>query len=175
VNGKASPSVHRKSLPFSLFDGTVVIEIVRSGHHGTGHAYGGDFGGGDKVAANFLTKLKCLLQMHEGAWTTDGLSGCWQRYICKYCGVIEQRERHIWPDPYVVEYFEDGSCDTRVTCLHCGKSEYDIKHEGRITGTTPQTRRNYYCTRCGEYLGKVGDSGSSDKALVVILVQQQFN
>src|SRR5436190_16916529 len=54
-----------------------------SRHHGTGYDDGGDFGGGDEMTANFFTKLKCLLQMHEGAWTRDGLSGRWQRYICK--------------------------------------------------------------------------------------------
>jgi hypothetical protein len=104
-----------------------------------------------KITATSLTKLKCLLQMHEGGWTTDGLPGCWQRYRCKYCGVIEQRERHIWPDPHTGEYFEDGSCETRVTCLRCGKTESTGKmHEGQISWW------NNYCKRCGEYLGVDG-------------------
>ncbi len=68
---------------------------------------------------NFFTKLKCLLQMHEGEWTTDGLSGCWQRYRCIYCEITEQRVRHGRP----------------------------------ISGRTLRTLWNYYCERCGEYLG----------------------
>lgn len=102
-----------------------------------------------KVTATFFTKLKCLLQMHEGEWTTDGLPGCWQTYKCKYCGVIEQRERHTWPPNDDGEYFQHGSCETRVTCLRCGKTESTgIKHAGRLSWY------ENYCKRCGEYLGK---------------------
>jgi len=108
-----------------------------------------------EVAMNVLTKLTCLLGMHQGEWITGGSSGCWQRYICRYCGVIEQRERHVWSEPYVGVYFEDGSCETRVTYLHCGQTESTgTKHEGWISPWYP------YCKRCDEDLSvDVGDFG----------------
>ena len=105
---------------------------------------------------NVLTKLKCLLGMHQGEWTTGGGSGCWQKRSCMFCGITEQQERHNWPYSYYLndegEYFEDGSCETRVTCLDCETNKYTGKrHAGPISFW------NYRCRRCGEDLGGDGD------------------
>jgi hypothetical protein len=70
---------------------------------------------------NFFTKLKCLLEFHQGEWTTDGGSGCWQRRRCMVCGIIiEQRERHIWD--HQGEWTTDGGsgCWQRRRCMVCG-------------------------------------------------------
>jgi hypothetical protein len=81
-----------------------------------------------EVTMNFFTKLKCLLQFHQGEWTTAGGSGCWQRRRCRVCGILlEQRERHIWY--YLGEWTTaDGSgCWQRRRCRVCGiiEQRYD--------------------------------------------------
>jgi hypothetical protein len=53
-----------------------------------------------ELTMNFFTKLKYLLHTHQGEWTTDGGSGCWQRLRCMVCGIIEQR--------YISSMFSDA-------------------------------------------------------------------
>ncbi len=100
-----------------------------------------------KVAVSFSQNILCRIGMHQGTWTTEGCSGCWQRRFCIFCGRPQQREVHNWP--WVVgEYFKDGSCETRISCLRCGKTKSTGKrHEGRISFW------NAHCKRCGEDLG----------------------
>jgi hypothetical protein len=101
-----------------------------------------------KVAAIFSETILCRIGMHQGTWTTVGRSGCLQRRFCMYCGIPQPRMRHIWPPKADGEYFEDGSCETMVTCLRCGKTKFTgIRHEGRISFWYP------YCKRCGQDLG----------------------
>src|SRR6516165_9357657 len=101
-----------------------------------------------KVAASLGEHILCRIGMHQGTWTTEGCSGCWQRRFCIYCGVPQKREVHDWPWG-VYEYFMDGSCKTRMTCLRCGKTKFTgKKHVGAISWS------NTRCARCGKELGK---------------------
>lgn len=102
-----------------------------------------------KGAAIFSETILCRIGMHQGTWTTEG---CWQKRFCMYCGISQRRIRHTYQIPFVHEYFEEGSCKTRMTCLHCGKTKLTgIHHEGSTTYW------NAHCKRCGEDL-----SGGSD-------------
>ena len=104
-----------------------------------------------KVAAIFSETILCRIRIHQGTWTTEDCSGCWQRRFCMYCGIPQQRERHIWPPKADGEYFKDGSCKTRVTCFRCEKTKLTgKKHEGQISFW------NAHCKRCGENLGNYG-------------------
>ena len=96
---------------------------------------------------SLIEKSLCYLDIHQGEWTTEGCSGCWQRRFCIFCGKLQNREVHNWPPNAVGEYFKDGSCEMRVTCLHCEKTKSIGKyHEGRISWW------NSNCKRCGEDL-----------------------
>lgn len=101
-----------------------------------------------KVAAIFSKTILCRMGIHQGTWTTEGRSGCLQRRFCMYCGIPMQRVRHIYPYPFVYEYFEKGSCRTRITCLRCETNKHTgKKHEGKISFW------DQHCKRCGEDLG----------------------
>jgi hypothetical protein len=99
-----------------------------------------------KVTAIFSETMLCRMGLHQGTWTTEGRSGCLQRRFCIYCRIPQQRERHAWPVPPVYEYFQHSSCETRMTCLRCGKTKFTgVKHEDRQSGEYYK-----YCKRCGE-------------------------
>jgi hypothetical protein len=101
-----------------------------------------------KVAAIFSETILCQMGIHQGTWTTEGRSGCLQRRFCMYCGIPQQRGRHIYEYPIDYLYFEKGSCETRITCLRCeGHTYTGEKHEGQISVW------DRHCKRCGEYLG----------------------
>jgi hypothetical protein len=96
---------------------------------------------------NVLTKLMCLLGMHQGTWKTIDEFGCQQSRFCIYCGEHQNREVHNWLQGGIA-YFKEGSCETRVACLRCEKTKSTgIWHAGRIS------RVDNRCKRCGEYLG----------------------
>lgn len=102
-----------------------------------------------KVAASFSETILCVYGIHQGTWTTEG---CQQRRFCIYCGIPKQRERHSWPPNYDGNYFEEGSCETRVTCFRCEKTKLTgKKHLGSDSFWFP------HCVRCGESMG--GDGG----------------
>src|SRR5436190_17309680 len=74
-----------------------------------------------EVIMKFFTKLKCLLQFHQGEWTTAGGSGCWQSRRCKVCGIItEQRERHIWFHQGEWTTDDGSGCWQSRRCEVCG-------------------------------------------------------
>lgn len=102
-----------------------------------------------KVAASFSETILCRIGIHQGTWTTEGCSGCWQRRYCMYCGIPQQRERHNWPPEADGEYLMVGSCEQRITCLHCRQTmSIGEKHEGQISWW------NNRCKKCGKWLGE---------------------
>ena len=104
-----------------------------------------------KVAAIFSETILCRIGMHQGTWTTEGRPSCLQRRFCIYCGILQKQVRHIYQYPFVYEYFADGSCETRMTCLRCKTHKHTgKKHEGKISFW------DQHCKRCGEDLGYHG-------------------
>src|SRR2546426_2412906 len=96
-------------------------------------------------------KCLCSLGMHQGEWI---VVGCQQERHCIYCRRLQRRERHSWPPEYQREYFQDGSCEMRVTCLRCGQTKsLGITHEDAIGWGNPT------CKRCGQGMGGGGDPG----------------
>jgi hypothetical protein len=146
-----------------------VLSHFGSEHHGTGHPHGDAMDDDEptqgnwlishiknsKVAAIFSENILCRIGIHQGTWTTEDGSGCLQRRFCMYCGIPQQRGRHIWPNHHGYRYFNDGSCELVATCFRCGKTKFTgVQHEGRISYW------NAHCKRCGEYLhGDYGDGG----------------
>ena len=108
-----------------------------------------------KVAVSFSQNILCRIGMHQGTWTTQGCPGCWQRRFCMFCGKPQNRVVHDWPGvivQYFGEYFQDGSCETRITCLRCGITKSTgVRHEGRTSFG------DGHCKRCGEDLDAGGD------------------
>lgn len=86
--------------------------------------------------------LWCSIGIHQGEWTK---TGCQQRRLCIFCGELQNREEHNWKA--VGEYFQEGSCEKRVTCRDCKKT--------KSIGTYHKVRKPWWwpvCKRCGVWL-----------------------
>lgn len=101
----------------------------------------------NEVVASFMDSMLCRIGIHQGAWTK---TGCQLSRYCIFCGKLQDREEHNWPPEASGRYFKDGSCEKRVTCLDCEKTQSIGKeHEG-------WEREHWWkatCKRCGETPG----------------------
>jgi ribosomal protein S19E (S16A) len=84
---------------------------------------------------SFLTKLKCLLGMHQGKWKTIDEFGCQRSRFCISCGETQYQERHKWSGPHYPR--ETIPFIWYDICRNCGKTmgktgEVNITHTRAI-------------------------------------------
>jgi len=103
----------------------------------------------ESAILSFIGKALCSIGIHQGEWTR---TGCQLNRYCILCGKPQNRERHNWPPSEWGEYFEDGSCEKRVTCLDCKKTKsVGVEHEDskHWWGFRSYLAPGSICKRCG--------------------------
>lgn len=96
---------------------------------------------------DLVNKGKCLIGLHEGAWTAASPTDCTFTRKCVRCAAVHTKVEHAWGD---WRFLREGDCDEGRSCGRCSLHDERVTHSfGAATYLSDTScERREECQRC---------------------------